>query len=396
MNSDLRRPPRARIALAMLTILAAAAAAPAPPVLAAREPIPDRIGWLGIASLECDGTLRLDSDGRERAWRFRSEPRILVVAEDGPARGRLQAGDVIVAIDGRLITTRRAGRQFADPEPGEPVTLTVRRGRRELDVVIVPEALADGDPRAWPPPAPPAPGVRAVAPAPAAGPAPAALPSPPSPAAATSPPAPSTAPSPAAAPAAPPPPPPFNEAWFGFGFRCGPCTVRREEDNSAWTWDFADLPEVYGVEPGSPAAAAGLQRGDVLTRIDSVPLDSEEGGRRFGTVREGQRVRWTVRRGGRALELAMVAVKSPRPAPAPEPAAHPSAPSPPSPPSPPPQPQHLRYAGILDGVDVEVRSAGPVVVREDEASGRIVILVGTTVITLQESAAGAERAGRRE
>jgi PDZ domain-containing protein len=68
--------------------------------------------------------------------------RVVAVAPDAPAAGKLLAGDVIVAVDGRRTLTvpaLRAG--IGRREPGQPVRLTVSREgtRRELTLRTIPD-----------------------------------------------------------------------------------------------------------------------------------------------------------------------------------------------------------------------------------------------------------------
>jgi hypothetical protein len=90
----------------------------------------------------------------------------------------------------------------------------------------------------------------------------------------------------------------FPRGWFGFSFQCEECTTELSSGDTTTVWRFVSVPEVQSVEPGSPAARAGFQRGDVLTHIDGVSLLSPDGGRRFGSFKPGQVVRWTVLRDG--------------------------------------------------------------------------------------------------
>ncbi|HEX2203697.1 MAG TPA: PDZ domain-containing protein, partial [Longimicrobium sp.] len=78
--------------------------------------------------------------------RFSSEPRVWRIAADGPAAGRLREGDVLVAVDGALVTSVEGGLRLANLAPGRPVRLRVRRAGRELEVEIVPR-LGCGYPR---------------------------------------------------------------------------------------------------------------------------------------------------------------------------------------------------------------------------------------------------------
>lgn len=69
---------------------------------------------------------------------FTTEPRIDRVDPDGAAAGRLEVGDVLVAIDDLLITTGAAGRRLANLEPGVPIRLWIRRDGRDLRLELVP------------------------------------------------------------------------------------------------------------------------------------------------------------------------------------------------------------------------------------------------------------------
>jgi membrane-associated protease RseP (regulator of RpoE activity) len=260
-------------------------------------------GDLGISGLECNCSFYV-REGGERAWRFRSEPVILGVSEGGPADGKLREGDAVNAIDGILITTGEGGRRFSNVEPGETVTLTVRRGERlaliRIDVGTQCERVVES-PDEWHVLVEP---VEVV-----------------------------VAPEPAIAIQVEPEPvvaveldtavvvaielgelveaeplvlvaphvnivtrPVFPGGWFGFGISCN-CSVHRGESGEPPVWRFKDPPEIFSVEPGSPADRGGLQRGDVLVEIDGVSLTDDEGGQRFGAVAAGQTVTFKYRRG---------------------------------------------------------------------------------------------------
>jgi C-terminal processing protease CtpA/Prc len=76
--------------------------------------------------------------------------------------------------------------------------------------------------------------------------------------------------------------------WFGFGFECD-CVAERSLMDSVAVWTFSDYPRVYSVDDGSPAAKAGLRRGDVIKEIDGISILDPDGGRRFGSIRPGRR-----------------------------------------------------------------------------------------------------------
>ena len=131
------------------------------------------------------------------------------------------------------------------------------------------------------------------------------------------------------------------------------------------------------VERNSPAGRAGLQSGDRITHIDGVSILSKEGGKKFGAVEAGQKVKLTLRRGTstftRELTLgtrpetrAAIAAYTPR---APQAV------------RPPRINRELRYTGNLDNVSVEVWSAGGPTV--EKAGDTMTITVGSTIVRLK-------------
>lgn len=259
-------------------------------------------GDLGIESLlcvtgSCAVNMRTDAGFTHM---FSTEPRIRGLVDGSPADGNLMDGDIIIAIDGVLITTREGGRRLANLRPGDPVTLRIRRGRDEMDVTLVPRlgcnmpglAVLSPTPRpaVAPRPAVEADPARSPRPAFAPRPVPAADPAQ-APRAA----APAIAPRPAAAPkaAVQPADPPFS---FGLELECGPCGWRTDP-GGALHWSSPALPTIRSVEPGGPGAQAGLRPGDVLVEIDGNLLNNEEAGREIGKLRPGHAVRVRFLRG---------------------------------------------------------------------------------------------------
>jgi len=95
-------------------------------------------GDLGIGGFQCVAAgcgVNALSGGRYH-HSFSAEPYILDVDTGGPAAHLLEDGDVLVAVDGLLITTTEAGDRLANLEPGRPVTLRIRRGGNELTVRV--------------------------------------------------------------------------------------------------------------------------------------------------------------------------------------------------------------------------------------------------------------------
>ena len=277
-------------------------------------------GSLGYSGLECncDFTyLKEDRGEGQFFYRFRSEPVILSVKANGPADGKLRAGDVVTAIDGHLITTREGGRRFADPEVGRPLTLRVRRDGREMDVQIVPEwecqRVEFAPPAAPAPEAQPAQPARPVAPT--AGIAARAVPEP-SRVAVEAPvvvevapvePAPPARPLGVAAPVAPRLPVALPKGEMGFGISCRECKVDDEGDTGVPVWEFSNNPEITGVEAGKPAYRAGMRSGDILTHINGHAMTSAEGGRLFGAIQPGDTVTFRFARNNTSREAQVVA-----------------------------------------------------------------------------------------
>ena len=98
-------------------------------------------GDLGIGLFICNGgdcsvSQRL-SDGRI-AHRFSVEPRVREIDSKGPSALKLKENDVIVAVDGSLITSFDGGYKLANASIDVPIKLRIRRDKRELEVQIVP------------------------------------------------------------------------------------------------------------------------------------------------------------------------------------------------------------------------------------------------------------------
>lgn len=94
------------------------------------------LGWLGMG-LECENCSVTSFGRTQQVWRFRQAPAVLTVDVDGPAhRGGVRRGDTITAIDGVDLTTTEGGRAFAQIEPGQRVTLTLRRDGRERRLTL--------------------------------------------------------------------------------------------------------------------------------------------------------------------------------------------------------------------------------------------------------------------
>ncbi|MEO5617942.1 MAG: PDZ domain-containing protein [Candidatus Eisenbacteria bacterium] len=413
----------------LLIFVSVVLAAPAHSASACEDGLP-KVGYLGITDLSCDCTTNFSLRSKNgkaalsRIWTFRSEPVIGSIKPGGPSWGELKEGDVITAVDGAFITTREGSARFSSLQPGQSVKFTVRRDGRELPVTvrvgeICPEELsgvfslgelvaprAPQTPEAARPPRASrdaeTPRVPEISPVPPVAPVPAA------------PPAPRVrwvgrprqllrvdGDSPVFTPEALP------KGWLGIGLSCQECGGDLEHGEKHPVWHFGTLPTVSFVDPEGPSARAGLRRGDQLTHIDGISLVTDEGGRRFGSVKPGQVVRWRVIRDGSPLMLTLTAVQRPgdeaqglsmfrdqlralrdanqgmarsremrdlmrqlgeleRAAPNAEPRS---------------AQRRLRYAGSVAGSDVEVRGLGNVVV--DDSGDEVIIITRDATIRIR-------------
>ncbi len=361
------------------------------------------LGFIGISNVSCNCTFLNDDDGN-RSFTFRSNPVVLGVYEGSPADGALQRGDTITAIDGFALKTEEGGHRFANIRPGQRLMLNVSRGKSRMTLILKASNTGFGEARAFgsrapvtagtwssdfpaTPAIPAVPGMPAapsVAPmhapsrmwvgtAPRAEIAPAApgvtyapvTPVPPVAPVAT---VPEMAPVPAMAPL-----PPTPSGWFGFSIRCSDCGWAQSRGDGPPVWELSSAPELSMVASDGPAARAGLMAGDKITHVNGISILTPQGGRAFGRVRPGEKVRLTVLRNGTSLtrELtlatrpevrAVIAARSAMPRPA-------------------AMRRELRYTGQLDNVSVEVWSAaGPSIERTGDT---ITITVGTSVIRLK-------------
>lgn len=88
----------------------------------------------GISALDClQCTVR--SDGTDRWTEYGAEPVVRGVMR---TMNPIQQGDVIVAIDGKLITTSAGGRALSHPEAGRAARFMIRRGGRTTEINVMP------------------------------------------------------------------------------------------------------------------------------------------------------------------------------------------------------------------------------------------------------------------
>jgi len=261
-----------------------------------------RVPALGISLVQCDCTI---SSSNPSAWRFRTPPQVFDIVEGSAAASVLREGDVIMQVNGRAITTAEGAAAFARIREGGSATLLIQRDGRTQTVAlrrseVCPRqaALIAIAPSVDLARLRPTPAGRAttVAPAAVAG-ASGGGRSVPLIASTVSPSA-TAAYGVALAPTVA-----LSTGWIGIAFSCTDCTV----DHQNQRWIFRSAPEVYSVEGGSPAYAAGLRRGDVLTHVDGVSITTEDGGRRWAQVKPAQSVRVNYQRGGQVRVATIVA-----------------------------------------------------------------------------------------
>lgn len=195
----------------------------------------------------------------EALWTFQDYPHVEAVERASPAeRAGIQVGDMILAFDGKDL---RAGKIPMNTvlRPGNTVTVRLNRANRtrSVDVRVEPRPRSTVRQRAPRPSTPEFPSGVIVVETPEMGAVPATAP---------------LAPTPGATPT---PLPPFS-AFGAFG----PVTATAGADMVALD-DVLGKP--YGVDygllvirvgPGTPAARAGIQRGDVLLTVDGRELRS--------------------------------------------------------------------------------------------------------------------------
>jgi hypothetical protein len=119
-------------------------------------------------------------------------------------------------------------------------------------------------------------------------------------------------------PPAPPAPPipidetlPESEGWFGIGLRCSDCSMSRDDSTGARVWHFRSAPEIMWIDPDSPAAKAGVERGDAIVKVAGLAITTREAGRRFGAVKPGESMQWTVENDGKERTVTLVAAERP-------------------------------------------------------------------------------------
>jgi S1-C subfamily serine protease len=242
-----------------------------------RTPVAD----LGIGIYHCVAGHCGIYDGRDRRYyTFSVEPQIWKIRKGGPGDGLLRDRDVIVSVNGQLVTSREGGRALANLPPGTPVRLTVRRDGTEREVTIEPASICAIPMLIWTrDPTTTAPELRR--------------------------PPPPAAPSTDYAPEPPAPP----TATLGLRVSCTDCGWYVDPEGIL-LWKSASLPVILEIEPDGPGDLAGLRPGDTITHLDGHSILSASGGRRLATLAPDDRVVVTYLRDGRPETTVATAVRT--------------------------------------------------------------------------------------
>jgi S1-C subfamily serine protease len=229
---------------------------------------------IGISGVRCENCTyhTMAGDPANAWWRFGSEPTIIAIQKGTPAADKLRQGDIIVAVDGHLITTSTGGERFARLEAGEAVVVTVRRGGRELDVNLTPVTPCGGPSGATGLEGGDLGMARRV-----------------------------SAAERAARTAAQ-----QERGWLGLSFTCKDCVIASQGNDERIVSSPGGL-TIHDVVSGGPAHLAGVRTGDVLTHVQGHHVGTQEAWTAADRLRPGDRVVLTVTRSGRQHDLVTAA-----------------------------------------------------------------------------------------
>ncbi|MCP4573425.1 MAG: PDZ domain-containing protein [bacterium] len=373
--------PRKHLGAALLLGLAALLAGPA---AADDTPTVETVvnmdrGTFGIMLAGGAGHMGDDTGGHGRYFVFADPPRVLRVVRGGPAYGKLEEDDSILAVDGVDVASEEGSRLLMRPDAGDDVVLRVLRDGEEVDVEITvgrfDRSLArdytfevvrpgrDGTPSLETIDLRQPDGLRADR----------------ARVERSSGRASSRSSSRAASRSS------FvsrsrsggvgtTRSWYGFGLETKAITVKEGDKDHSVIY-FENPPRVYRVDSDGPAGRAGLRRGDVLVEIDGAALDEDTGALRFSSAEPGDVVSLVYERDGEEGIVELITEDYPvrvvrRPTPVTELAGGVIV-----------QDNHLRYAGSMGDVDVEVRGVGEVSVSKN--TGEIIIDTGSATVRLK-------------
>ncbi len=94
-----------------------------------------------------------------------------------------------------------------------------------------------------------------------------------------------------------------QHGWIGINFDDTVCRLEKLGEDSMSLWVCSIPPMIDTVYQGGPAYVAGIRSGDVIIGVDGFDIKTEEGSRRFSSMRLGVPVTFWLRRGGEELAL---------------------------------------------------------------------------------------------
>lgn len=302
---------------AILTLAIVAGASAAGASLAAQQCPEGRpvYGSFGVGEFECvNGSCAINArTGDSYAHSFSTEPKLRDIEDWAEI---LRDGDVLIAIDDRLITTAEGGRRLGSLRPGQDVELRLRRDGREINAWLRTRAsctlprltVTSGSRTTWAP-MPDHDVSYLQADSVAVGYLDEVDWFWPSPTFATD---------SAGLSFTMPTATGFysgfttgNALWgggeraveFGVELTCGDCGWRLRSRGPSFETEV--FPVVASIVKGGPADTAGLAVGDRLLAVGGHPITSSEAGRLLGSLEPGEAVRLEVRRGDRVLEISL-------------------------------------------------------------------------------------------
>jgi hypothetical protein len=97
-------------------------------------------------------------------------------------------------------------------------------------------------------------------------------------------------------------------AWIGFGLNCRDCYATTDS-TGVREWRFPTAPPIAAIDPSGPAKIAGILAGDVLRAIDGISITTAAGGRRFSAIKPGERIRLSLDRRGRTIDVVLTVAR---------------------------------------------------------------------------------------